>query len=231
MKRKWNLLLTPPLDAVTNMAVDSHLYRSHQIGDAPTLRLYSWQHPSISIGITHILDTSLLWQYRGWAFVRRLTGGGMVFHGTDLTYSVVFDAEQPWIPYRVRTSYVFLHTLVAEALHRLGLPAEVVSCSDKSAGGVCFQKPVEGDLLLNGKKIAGAGQKRGGHKVLHQGSIQIGEFRKDGIELLQRHVIDVFQGELGVSFVPVEGFKQGGSHDVTRRSAFASVGGSRVLGS
>ena len=231
MKRKWNLLLTPPLDAVTNMAIDSYLYRSHQIGEAPTLRLNTWQYPSFSLGFTHTLDTSILWKYRGWAFVRRLTGGGMVFHGKDLTYSIVFDAEQPWIPYRVRTSYLFLHTLVAEALHRLGLPAEVISRPNRSAEGICFQEPVEGDLLLNGKKIAGAGQKRGMRKVLHQGSIQIGEFRQNGIESLQRHLIDVFQGELGISFIPVEGFKQGGSHDVTRRSAVTSVIRSRVLGS
>ena len=117
----------------------------------------------------------------------------MVFHGKDLTYSNIFDAEQPWIPYRVRPSYLFLHTLIAEALHRMGLPAEVISCSKKETKGVCFKEPVEGDLLLHGRKIAGGGQKRGARKALHQGSIQIGEFRRNGIESLQRHLIDVFQ--------------------------------------
>ena len=155
----------------------------------------------------------------------------MVFHGKDLTYSVVFDAEQPWIPYRVKASYVFLHTLVAFALHRMGLPAELVSTTNKATGGVCFQEPVEGDLLLDGRKIAGAGQKRGTRKVLHQGSIQIGEFRKNGMESLQRHLIDVFQGELGISFVPVAGFKQGGQNDGTRSGISTSVGSSRLLGS
>ena len=69
-------------------------------------------------------------------------------------------------------SYIALHGALAEALRKTGQPVEQVPASaEVPAGGLCFTAPAPGDLILKGRKIAGAGQRRGRHGLLHQGSV------------------------------------------------------------
>ncbi len=156
-----------------NMAADQALL---ELSRDPVLRIYSWKPeksglPAMSIGY---LDS---WESvpADRSFVRRMTGGGLVDHACDFTYSIV--VPQLWIQawdFKVEQSYSFFHTLLAEALKGLGLEARLAGKEDVCEGiGACFAKPVLSDLLelKTQRKVAGAAQRRNRYGLLHQGSV------------------------------------------------------------
>ncbi len=150
------------------MAVDEVLFRSAQ---NPVVRIYYWEEPAVTFGyFERLADVETRWP--GWLLVRRWTGGGQVEHGRDLTYSVMMPAGPGGAMPLARTTYQFLHAIVAEALRACGVPAVLATEEVIAAGGPCFVKPVAADVLAHGKKIAGAAQRRNRTGMLHQGSIQ-----------------------------------------------------------
>jgi lipoate-protein ligase A len=161
-----------PRCAALNMAMDEVLTLTVQV---PLLRLYQWETPAVSFGyfqpwreVEPVLN--------GRNAVRRWTGGGLVEHGEDLTYSLIlpraalhaagWDSASPWL-------YARLHRLLKEAIERCGSETLVMAEEGLAAGaGVCFAAPVVADLLSGKGKVAGAAQRRTRSAVLHQGSIQ-----------------------------------------------------------
>src|ERR1035438_5738432 len=94
----WRLIVSGPLDGVSNMAVDEALFSmfSPEVS-LPVLRLYSWEPPAVSLGRFQIPDEVLNLEKcaaEGVMVVRRITGGGMIFHADELTYSIVCSPEQ-----------------------------------------------------------------------------------------------------------------------------------------
>jgi lipoate-protein ligase A len=102
--------------------------------------------------------------------VRRWTGGGVVLHGEDLTYSLLIpkgiEAGAPGESYRL------IHGSLCRALADLGFAAEPAGSSAGKSSRACFENPVPHDVLVNGRKVAGAAQRRTRLGLLHQGSIQ-----------------------------------------------------------
>jgi len=137
----------------------------------PVLRVYRWETPAISFG--YFLPCRAAEAVRsGRDIVRRWTGGGMVEHGEDFTWSLVVPSVEPFSRTRPVASYGVLHEALAEALGKTGLTVEQVPASAPvPAGGLCFATPAPGDLLVAGRKIAGAGQRRCRYGLLHQGSL------------------------------------------------------------
>ena len=164
--------------AAMNMAVDEALL---EIAKVPTIRFYQWDHSALSFGYfgkfeevnSHDRD-----------IVRRWTGGGIVFHGEDLTYSVVIPATDDAFAKSSKQIYEEAHRAVRHALINHGVFAELSPVAGayerptKNPALVerryneCFANPVRADVVLNGRKIAGAAQRRTRHGLLHQGSIQ-----------------------------------------------------------
>jgi hypothetical protein len=109
------------------------------------------------------------------SFVRRMTGGSLVDHAHDFTYSIILP--QPWIKaweFKIEQSYLFFHTLLAQGLKESGVDTRLAKKEDLREGtGACFVKPVLSDLLelKTCKKVAGAAQRRNRHGLLHQGSV------------------------------------------------------------
>jgi lipoyl(octanoyl) transferase len=181
-----------PRSAPLNMALDEVLW---QTATTPSLRFYRWDHPALSFGYFGRYEDVA--RYAGQRdIVRRCTGGGIVFHGTDLTYALIVPSEdllQLGTPIGV---YTFVHTAVQHALLKSGVPAALVASNLRSAGpdahpdptsdmpnhrqhrpssgglDACFTRPVAADVLLAYKKIAGAAQRRSRRGLLQQGSIQ-----------------------------------------------------------
>ena len=153
--------------AALNMAIDEALLESARV---PSLRFYGWKRPSISFGyFGRFADLEVEQQQHD--IVRRWTGGGIVFHGADLTYSLVLPAE---VAARLRSSrriYSEVHGAIRTALGS-DSPAALASAAAPKISEACFANPVEADVLLNGRKIAGAAQRRTRSGLLHQGSIQ-----------------------------------------------------------
>ena len=153
--------------AAVNMAVDEALLKSASV---PSLRFYGWREPSISFGyFGRFADVQP--HHATHELVRRWTGGGIVYHGEDLTYSLVLPAPVATRFPSSRMVYAQVHGAIREALSAR-LPAALANSASPKISEACFANPVEADVLLGGKKIAGAAQRRTRAGLLHQGSIQ-----------------------------------------------------------
>ena len=157
-----------------NMAADSvMLERAPQCG-LPLLRFYCWDRPAVSIGYVQRYDAAPA----GYAVVRRPTGGGVVYHDCDFTYTIAFPPGH-WLNGLDRNaSYDWLNRTLQNALARVGINADLsqqqIPHEVDRAKMVCFTNPTRYDLLLNGRKIAGSAQRRTAKGVLHQGSLNFG---------------------------------------------------------
>lgn len=151
--------------ACANMAVDEALLRQVL---TPVLRIYGWKNPCVSIG--YFQRSSVVEPPT--SFVRRYTGGGLVEHGRDLTYTLVLPASHPLAQAGTLPSYQAIHEAVAAALQAVGLACRLATAQPKKDHASCFLKPVPADVLdAEGRKLAGAAQRRTRQGCLHQGSI------------------------------------------------------------
>ena len=166
----WRLLDTGFNDPYMNMAIDEALLLSMQPDSQPVLRFYDWDRPAISIGysqkVRHVLNTELC-ERDGIAVVRRATGGGVVFHGVDITYSVIYPKK---LVKDVHSTYMTLQGNLISALATLGLEA-TQHPNKESLAGHCFVAPNIGDVMIEGKKLSGMAAKRIKHKILFQSYI------------------------------------------------------------
>ncbi len=157
-----------PGSAAWNMALDEALLAE---SGHPVLRFYRWETAAVSFGYFLPCEAAMALG-RGREIVRRWTGGGMVEHGEDFTWSLIVPSGESFSLTRPGESYVMVHAVLAEALGKAGVSVQQVPpTAPVPAGGLCFTAPAPGDLLLEGRKIAGAGQRRCRHGLLHQGSL------------------------------------------------------------
>ena len=176
----WRLLYTPPSTGAWNMAVDEsileHIYR----GEAqPTLRLYSWNPPCLSLGHAQSfkdVDVARL-NSHGWDVVRRVTGGRAILHTDELTYSVTGSAEEPVLSGGVLESYNRLAQALLHAVQSLSVPVEMKEHEDghtqQNLNPVCFEVPSTYEITVNGKKLIGSAQARKKEGVLQHGSLPL----------------------------------------------------------
>jgi lipoate-protein ligase A len=155
--------------AALNMAIDEAIFAQAQ---QPSLRFYGWKHPAFSFGyfgkFREAADAA-----KSNELVRRWTGGGIVPHGADLTYSLVTPASHPVAKEGPHGIYAALHEAIRVALSSEGYTAALATEAQPKISDACFANPVRYDLMLNGLKIAGAAQRRTRAGFLHQGSIQL----------------------------------------------------------
>ena len=169
-----------PHSAAMNMSVDEALLESASI---PTIRFYRWRSPALSFGyFGKFSDVAIYAAERD--LVRRWTGGGIVFHGDDLTYSIVIPASDPTFDESSIAIYEKIHRALSAALNGIGERAVVAGGVDPgsisvartagvtAAGYSCFVNPVRADVMIGGRKVAGAAQRRIRRGLLQQGSIQ-----------------------------------------------------------
>ena len=174
----WRWFVTPPLDGAENMALDQALMDRARATGEWLLRVYSWRRPTISFGRNQTArDCYDLDRVRGLGLgvVRRPTGGRAILHHREVTYSVtapVADAGE------LRTSYARINDLLARGLRLLGARAEVAPDSARSSrpGPIpCFAEPSAGELVVDGRKLAGSAQWRSDGALLQHGSILVGD--------------------------------------------------------
>jgi lipoate-protein ligase A len=154
--------------AALNMAIDETLLETAEI---PTIRFYKWDHPALSFGyFGKFADVADQGAERD--LVRRWTGGGIVLHGDDLTYSIVIPASEPAFSESSISIYEKIHDALRAALAANGQSVELAANGAPRISDSCFANPVRADVLSNGRKIAGAAQRRARRALLQQGSIQ-----------------------------------------------------------
>lgn len=185
-----------PRPAALNMAIDEALLAS---ASAPILRYYRWQRPSVSFGyFGRYAEVEL--QSGSRDIVRRWTGGGIVPHGDDLTYSVIIPASHPFFARSSPEIYRALHDAIRDALQKNGIVAELSSGAAPKISEACFANAVRADVMSRGQKIAGAAHRRSRVGLLHQGSIQHPDlperFRTDlARNLCEQYEIKTLSGE------------------------------------
>jgi lipoate-protein ligase A len=167
----WLLLNSGPGESASNMALDEALLHSVAHWKKPALRFYGWTEPAATFGYfqkySEVAETILLRP-----LIRRPTGGGIVPHDADWTYSLAFPPNHEWYSLKAVESYRRVHEWIRDAFARLNVISELAAESKKSAPGQCFVGHEQSDVLWRGRKIAGAAQRRTREGLLIQGSVQ-----------------------------------------------------------
>ena len=160
MAHKVRLLRTGFRDCAFNMGLDEAVLESVSAGIAmPTLRLYAWRPAAVSIGFFQGLEEEVdveACRSRGIGVVRRITGGGAVFHQDELTYSVILPETHPLAPASILKSYGTLCSGVISGLDELGIEAEFAPIND---------------IVATGRKVSGNAQTRKSHCLLQHGTV------------------------------------------------------------
>lgn len=167
MKDTWGLLHTGHHDAATNMALDELLLIWHSEGKIPpVLRFYGWSKPTLSVGhfqkVEKTINFPAIDQY-DCEFVRRLTGGSAVLHDDELTYSIVVSEEKSYISDSIRAAYYTLSKGIMAGFKELGINADYSMPEEhfqNNGTAVCFERPSDYEMLVDGKKISGHAQTR-----------------------------------------------------------------------
>lgn len=181
MTSAWRLLITPPAEGSWNMAVDEAILEAVSSAHSlPTLRLYAWDPPCLSLGYAQPVadvDLARLAQY-GWDLVRRPTGGRAILHTDELTYAVIAPLHDPLVAGSVLESYARISRGLLAALERLSLAPRADHKYDlpegtSPRGPVCFEVPSNYEITVDGKKLVGSAQARRKNGVLQHGTLPL----------------------------------------------------------
>ncbi len=154
---KWRLMIDSPKNAFINMAIDEAIL----LEGIPTLRLYKWKPSAISIGYFQSIEEEVNLnecEKQKVDVVRRITGGGAVYHDEkgEITYSVV--CSQNSLPENILESYKVICNSICHGLKFLGIEA--------IHSGI-------NDIVVNGRKISGSAQTRKYGRILQHGTILV----------------------------------------------------------
>jgi lipoate-protein ligase A len=167
----WWLLNSGRCDAAWNMALDEALLENASRLGEPVLRFYGWTEPAATFGyFQHFAEVASVTPLR--PLIRRPTGGGIVPHDADWTYSLTMPPGHEWHGLKAEESYRRIHDWLRLAFAELGVETHLAPSAKKSLPGQCFVGYEKSDLLWHGKKIAGAAQRRNRLGLLIQGSVQ-----------------------------------------------------------
>ena len=194
-------LLTPALTVFEHMALDEVL--AHQGLPGAILRFYHWtKGPAVTFGYSQFYNSvhNQMTPGKG-PLCRRPTGGGIVYHGADLTFSLLFESNL-----RPAEIYAQLHSAIEQALLQVQVKSTRQGAVETSAyapvqngmASGCFANPVQDDLVSGGQKILGGAIRRFGSLILYQGSLQCPQARTNPV--FRRAVMQGAQQMLGVVF-------------------------------
>lgn len=153
------------------MAVDEALLEAASQLVRPLLRFYSWDEAAATFGyFQRHAEIERLTTLR--PLIRRPTGGGLVPHEADWTYSLIFPPSHSWYTLKAVQSYQRVHEWIRATFIQTGIAAELSSGRRAEFPGQCFAGAECFDVLWQERKIAGAAQRRSRQGLLIQGSIQ-----------------------------------------------------------
>ena len=180
-----HLLSSPELDVFAQMALDEALAQSKP--NEFCIRFFRWKGAGVTFGYAQRIREveKVLPPGTGENYTRRPTGGGLVPHFDDVTFSCVFPDGGVLRPLEI---YRRLHTAILSGLRNTGLAATLCATNSlpvpgEPRGGQCFIRPVALDILTEAGKILGGAIRRYGDTVLYQGSLQLSDARPRATEL------------------------------------------------
>lgn len=172
---KFRLIVSSCKQARDNMAEDEALLKNFCENDMPILRLYSWKENSITIGISQKIEEYTNLQSKENKIAKRVTGGGVLFHGHDVSYSLIIPTKV-LNTLSVKESYEEICTFLINFYKKLGLSV----CYAKDSKDITLSKSEycqvgfeAYDIIANGKKIGGNAQRRSKKAIFQHGSIPV----------------------------------------------------------
>jgi len=183
------------------MAVDEAILNSFLKGiSSPTLRFYRWSPASVSLGYNQIPSdvlTDFALNSGKAPFVRRITGGESIFHGFDLSYSIICRKENLGLSDSVKESFKQLTGFILNAYRDLGLSVNYfcdgVPFDHSGGSNICFARTRGFDISCGGKKLGGNAQKRMKNVIFQHGSVPF-EIKKDRMKEIYRQDIQKESG-------------------------------------
>jgi lipoate-protein ligase A len=177
--KTWHLIIeNAPRRGSWNMAVDEYLFAAAQKERATFLRFYRWERPTASLGYSQTASRAADLDFcraNGIDFVRRMTGGKLVLHYRELTYSLA-SSDTELFTDTLRESYRRISLGLVRGLEIMGLEAGLAASSppDYVRGTMpCFAFPARDEVEIGGLKIVGSAQKRTGAAFLQHGSMPL----------------------------------------------------------
>jgi lipoate-protein ligase A len=179
----WKILDTGKQSAEENMRLDVELLEKADLFPRPILHLYEWSGDCATHG--HFTDP---YQFLNGENAKRLelnlakrpTGGGIVFHIWDMAFSVLVPSHCPEFSTHTLQNYAFINNAVLSAIKEFLGPSLSLSLTsddffplDSDCLHFCMAKPTLYDLMWEGKKVAGAAQRKTKKGFLHQGTIAL----------------------------------------------------------
>ncbi len=176
----WRFLNTGADGGAVNMAIDEAMLIGVNRGTTPpTVRVYAWDPPTVSLGYAQRVEDELDLEAVGncgFGVVRRPTGGRAVLHAGELTYSVVGPAGEDPLGRSIMEAYEAIARALAAGLGRLGVEVELApvateAMSRDGASPPCFASAGRYEIVVGGRKLIGSAQRRVGRGVLQHGSL------------------------------------------------------------
>ncbi len=177
--KTFRLIRSPKLGASYNMALDEAIFARYLKDGVPVFRVYGWESPSFTCGISQEPEAEIdiqRCQRDGVRLAGRMTGGGVLFHNDDITYSFVCNKSDVGEPEGALVSYREICAFLIKFYKTVGLDAsfayESPDFKAKSAPHeLCSASHEKHDIVIKGKKIGGNAQKRTKQAIFQQGSI------------------------------------------------------------
>ena len=172
------MILDGNLCGYYNMACDEAIFNHYPQKRVPTLRIYGWSRPFVSLGYfqkaAQVLNLDIS-EREKIPFVRRITGGAAILHSQEITYSLTLSTRDLNLSSSVKESYRILTSFLLMFYKKLSLHAyfavDICNGSLGRYGNFCFSSHENFDILINGIKIGGNAQKRSKELIFQQGSI------------------------------------------------------------
>ncbi len=179
----WKIIETEPQTAVEIMQKDRDLLDSIHCEQSSILHLYEWKTPSITYG--HFLNPQKFFSLKaveqeGISLAKRPTGGGIIFHLWDFAFSAIVPATNPAFSQNTLENYAYINEAVLGAVQEflqietgIELTPQDGELIGEGSQYFCMAKPTRYDVMVQGKKVAGAAQRKTKEGYLHQGSISL----------------------------------------------------------
>lgn len=158
---EFRFILDDYVKPAMNMAIDEALLKNCLAYGKPTVRFYRWKPRAVTIGYFQSLEQEVdtaKCAAEGIDCIRRSTGGGAVYHDSELTYSFVCPLDSGLVPKNILDSYRKVCGALVHGLRELGLQAAFVPLND---------------LIVNGRKVSGNAQTRKEKTILQHGTLLI----------------------------------------------------------
>jgi len=181
---EWRVIEEGPGDGISNMAVDRAILTACEAGEVPpTLRLYSWKRPTLTVGYAQDIDGGIdieRCRELGIQIVRRPTGGRALLHHHEVTYSFTAPVPHLHFPSSLLGAYRVIAQALLEGLEIIGVQEAALASAGKaekirnsSRSPSCLSSINHWEIEVQGAKLVGSAQRRTKKAFLQHGSILI----------------------------------------------------------